>query len=610
MMKFKKILPLTILFLVFFCSIFTTTAFADKTYTINKVDIISNVNPDGSINISETRRYKFNGNFHGCYIDINKKGFDTLTDLKVQDLSLNKQFSIRSASDTQQYPEGKFEVKESGGKYRITWYFNETNTTKVYNVTYKLSYPVKLYNDIADLNHIFIGTEWEVPQENINIIVNLPQKFNRNEVFIFGHGPLDGKVEFKDDTSVQYSLARIAPKTFLEARILFPPSFITNASIKINENARQKIMDEELNLAKKSDEDRKLNDERLQNIIKGSIASLISSIILLIISVVIIKKNYKNKLPQILFEGEYFRDFPSDDTPGQAGYLINSVETNLLSSTILDLKYKGYIDIIQKEPTGIGDKIGKFFGMKDKSLIVQITGKDLKDLTQSESVVYDLVRDAVQYEDGELRTYIKRNQKDAYESKVAFIELLKSEIEEKSYFDSIVILDGKTILILSLIILLFPLSIFIIFKFPFSFIFFLPLLFYVLIRGSMKTRINSSKGTEIKLKWKALKKFMEDFSALKERELPELSVWERYLIYATAFGVAEKLLKELKLVYPDFENTNFYSNYYNMILVSSMLSSITSTIQNPQVSGSSIGGGGGFSGGGGSGSGGGGGGAF
>lgn len=609
-MKLKKVIPLTILFLVFFCGIFATTAFADKTYTINKVDILSNVNPDGSLNISETRQYKFNGNFHGCYVDINKKGFDNLTDVQVEDLSANKQFTLREASDTQQYPEGKFEVKESNGKYRITWYFNETNTKKAYKITYKLSYPVKLYNDIADLNHMYIGTDWEVPQENINILVKLPQKFNRNEVSIFGHGPLDGKVVFKDDTTVQYSLSHISPGTFLEGRILFPSSFITNTSIKINEDARQKIMDEELNLAQKSDEERALKDKKTKNILYGSMVSLVSSIILLIISVIIIRKNYKSKLPQVIFDGEYFRDFPSDDTPGQAGYLINSEDSNLLSSTILDLKYKGYIDIIQKEQTGIGDKIGKFFGMKDKSLIVQITGKDPADLTRSESVMYDLVRDANRYEDGELRTYIKKNQKDAYESKLAFIELIKYEIDAKSYYNSIVILSSKTILTLSLIILLFPLSIFIIFKFPFSFFFFLPLLFYVIIRGSMKTRINSRKGAEIKLKWKALKKFMEDFSALKERELPELSMWERYLIYATAFGVAEKLLKELKLVYPDFENTNFYSNYYNMILVSSMLNNITSTIQNPEVSGSSVGGGGGFSGGGGSGSGGGGGGAF
>lgn len=608
--KFKRTIYLTTFFLILFCTVFTTTAFADKTYTINKVDIYSNVNADGSLTISETRQYKFNGNFHGCYIDINKKGFENLKDVSVEDVSSNKLFTLKKSSDTEEYPPGKFEVTEQDGKYRITWYFNEKNTVKVYKVMYKVLYPVKLYTDTADLNHIFIGKDWQVPQKNINILIELPQKFSRNEVSIFGHGPLEGKVAFKDDKTVEYSLSCLDPGELLEARVLFPASFITNTSLKINEAARSKIMSEELNLAKKSDEERKSNDENRKNILRGIFASLIAALMLFIISVIVIRKNYKEKLPKILFDGEYYRDFPSDDTPGEAGYMIGSGESNLISSTILNLKYKGYIDIIQNEKSGVGSKIGKFLGMKDKSLIVALTGKNPGNLVRSESLIYGMISDAARYEDGDMRKYIKKNAEDAYNTKNAFSELLDGELEAKSYYERFAILDGKTILKLSMAIILISLAIAIILKFPFSFVFFLPVFLYVILRGSIKTRINSSKGGEIKAKWMALKNFMEDFSALKERELPELSVWEGYLIYAAAFGTAEKLLKQLKIVYPDFENTDFYYNYYNTVLMCSVLNNITSSISNPAVSGSSIGGGGGFSGGGGSGSGGGGGGAF
>jgi len=50
---------------------------------------------------------------------------------------------------------------------------------------------------------------------------------------------------------------------------------------------------------------------------------------------------------------------------------------------------------------------------------------------------------------------------------------------------------------------------------------------------------------EIK-KWKAFKRFISDFSVMKDAPLTLLKIWDEYLIYAIVFGVAEKLLENLK----------------------------------------------------------------
>ena len=47
-----------------------------------------------------------------------------------------------------------------------------------------------------------------------------------------------------------------------------------------------------------------------------------------------------------------------------------------------------------------------------------------------------------------------------------------------------------------------------------------------------------------------LKKFLEDFSLIDEREIKELTIWDSYLVYAALFGVADKVLKQMKKVYP------------------------------------------------------------
>lgn len=104
--------------------------------------------------------------------------------------------------------------------------------------------------------------------------------------------------------------------------------------------------------------------------------------------------------------------------------------------------------------------------------------------------------------------------------------------------------------------------------------------------------------------WKGLKKYMEDFSMLDRREVPELVIWEKYLVFATVFGVADKVIKQLKIVYPNLdEMTNGIGTFTYMNLMlhtdfnSSFTRAINSSISSAYSSGS--GSGGGFSGGGG-----------
>ena len=128
-------------------------------------------------------------------------------------------------------------------------------------------------------------------------------------------------------------------------------------------------------------------------------------------------------------------------------------------------------------------------------------------------------------------------------------------------------------------------------------------------RIAKKLNVLTQKGVDTKEQWKGLKKYMEDFSLLKEREIPELVIWEKYLVYATVMGIADKVIKQLKIVYPDFEEmTNSMGTYTCMNVMmhtdfsSSFSSAISSSITSATASSSyssGSGGGGGFSGGGG-----------
>ena len=80
------------------------------------------------------------------------------------------------------------------------------------------------------------------------------------------------------------------------------------------------------------------------------------------------------------------------------------------------------------------------------------------------------------------------------------------------------------------------------------------------ISKKVRTLELTQKGSNEQEQWKGLKKYMENFSLLNEREVPELVLWEKYLVYATAFGVADKVLDQLKVKYPQLNDEEYMRN--------------------------------------------------
>ena len=129
----------------------------------------------------------------------------------------------------------------------------------------------------------------------------------------------------------------------------------------------------------------------------------------------------------------------------------------------------------------------------------------------------------------------------------------------------------------------------------------------------------TKKGNEHYRKWQAFKNFLNDFGTFDIKELPEIALWERYMVYAVIFGLAKKVQAAMNVKIKEFDINDPYYNPYlnswlyydlNYSLVSAINDSVASSInaanaQSMSSSGSgfgggfSSGGGGGFGGGGG-----------
>ena len=69
-------------------------------------------------------------------------------------------------------------------------------------------------------------------------------------------------------------------------------------------------------------------------------------------------------------------------------------------------------------------------------------------------------------------------------------------------------------------------------------------------------------GEDEYAKWRGLYNFLNSETLMKERTVVELPLWEHYLVYATAFGISEKVIKALKIRCPDIEMSPMLSNPY------------------------------------------------
>ena len=98
-----------------------------------------------------------------------------------------------------------------------------------------------------------------------------------------------------------------------------------------------------------------------------------------------------------------------------------------------------------------------------------------------------------------------------------------------------------------------------------------------------------------------LKKYLKEFSNMNTKEVIEVRLWDEYLMFAYLFGIADKVLKQLKNMYPEFisqmEEQNI--NYDTLMFVNHISTRGVSAARSAAESYSS--GGGGFSSGGGGG---------
>lgn len=432
---------------------------------------------------------------------------------------------------------------------------------------------------------------------------------NKSNIKVWGHTEdLNGEINVTDTDEVKFEINQFRSGRYVEVRIAMPEEVIIFSGREDAKLSLQDIIDEETVWANEANARR----ERMQLIIKIiTIICIIVAILLCIYLIERVIKNYKGykNLPEKLKPSKeiiYYRDLPDENaTPSEALRMINAKIIDLMSddigkifsATLLDLSLKGLIKFEAEDAK-----------LKNKNLTIIMENIDISLLKdkQDELAVFEFLQNACSRTDGritikELEKYIKRNESKVLKLKSTLDNTTEKSIINKKYVDSqnkrlqdknSAGLIGYVMLLLFLIPVIIVMEILISLQLDNTVIRALAIIssivdivlciINIVMKSLTISKINvfTQDGIDKTNEWKGLKKFMQEFSMLDKREVPEIVIWEKYLVYATAFGIADKVLEQLKIVYPNFEemadintgvyiglmmNTDFTSSFSNSI---------------------------------------------
>ena len=631
-MKLKKILTG---FIITITLILLNSTSSEASLHLKNLDFTAQINEDGSMDVVETWDIKVSDtNTLYKTFKIDKTKYSGISNVFVQDITsgTNKNFK---KSDIWKYHLDKghyFGGINNNNEYEIAWGVSiDTTTRKQYLIRYTVKDVKKKYNDCAELYWQFVGSEFEISADSITGIIKLPNKVSdKDELKVWGHTEyLNGEIYVTDLDTVEFKVNKYKSGNFVEIRIAMPTYVMSKLENTSNINKIDSIIEQETEWANEANARRDRRNKNFKLLILATI--LVNTSIGIMFSKKIKKnKQFLEKNPNILPEQqlEYYRELPDkEETPLEAVFILKtgykqSCLPNVFSATILNFALKGYIRIEQE----------------GKTIKILLNKIKTDELTGDEKKVLEILRATSNNNEltmAELEKYIKNYPSKLMNLNSTFEKVSKTQASEKGKFDTNrfnkqIVYAEKNVGYIFLLIIIITASIFTIgyaYKNVQSMLItctIISLAFFIvvtIINLILNIKITTSfngftqKGINEQEQWKAFKKYMEDFSYLNEKEVPQLVLWEKYLVFATAFGIADKVLKQLKVKYPELNdpdtihsmilfNSMYSSNGFNTGFINSISSSTSRMYSSTYSSGS--GGGGGFSGGGGFGGGGGG----
>lgn len=507
---------------------------------------------DGSAAVSELRTFNFErGSYTFGEFDLAGAAEDILV--------LENGFAYTRLDDPlSSRPERHFAVtRTTGANFRVAWYYRARGPQeRTFEIRYVIPQAALAYDDCIVYFQKFLSESNETKIEKITVGINLPEGVSPDNTKIFGHGPAYGQIDFAADNPrrVEMSVEKITPGFFVEARFLMPAGVLTSAPVRSGA-VYDEILAEELAAAAKADRERFI----------GQAAWILALLLMasLLAGTILLRLRYKDNFRKLKPANSppYLREAPSPLPPAIAANLFRFYQKKpdkaaLISTCLLDLVSRRVLAV----ETGI-------VGKNEETFLRRLPGEPA--LLECEKPILEfLFRDVAPNQEQvslrELQKFCRsqRNYSEINNLLTSFESRFKRlwsqygfEEKQRNLVPGSLIglrIAAAAALFFGLVLVVIELLLLAAAAWTLAAGGALALLFNIVF--CHKRRMLTQKGEDELALWQALYRFFNELTAFEEKELPEIDLWEKLLVYAAALGVADKVVRQLQMRYPQLND--------------------------------------------------------
>jgi len=534
-----------------------------RDYTLEEATTNITIDPAGIVHVEESISYTFDGDYSEVF----------------RVLKVSPGESIRNIQGYCSDNACTFRVEETSEGYEL---IGELLTPTPEKVTFFVSYDhygvVKVHNDVSEFHYKLWGEEWEKSLGNLKGSITLPVE-NESEIQYWIH-PADYTQNVSVEKNTLYlRTGEIPSYRWYEIRVVFPRIESPNSSIVQIDNSEglKEIT------AIENEYQRKVS-------ILNSLYGLTVLFALIYLAVPFLIYFKYGREPKIDYEAVYEREPPTDSKPA----IVNAIMQGEIgiptmdgfTATVMNLANLGYISL--RTITSEESKAYGLFKSKSEDILIELESPEsyakaegkFPELADFEKDVLNLLK---KHASGNKISWNKLKKElgkgtDFYDFILAWDEKVKRHIAVEKLFKSTgnkyMSIFGAITTIAAIIYFIavsnfFPSDAFprasnvkilviLIAAFGIVMIIFSAVFEKALGRWTPERRLFYER-------WNNFKKYLTDFSALKEHPPESIELWDSYLVYATALGVAEEVLKNMSLVVPaeQMETSHFYYVYHS-----------------------------------------------
>lgn len=499
-------------------------AFFSSLYTIEEATITQRMLPSGEFDVEERIVYRMRKPFRGVFREIPPSRYVEIDDVHVSVAEVPEEYL-----EWVYLTDRGFSVRVWLVPYGSALRLDPRTTPRItLNVRYRARYVFENGPSVAQVFRQFWG-EWDSWASKVQGIFEFPEGVSVKAVFTHPHLRVT-----RDGNRYTVSASHLPPEAIAEVRFVTEPIpelpyAIENPLLTLEDIHR---------------EERAYRAQVLGAV--GFPLGLLGFFLFLLVLIYLLF----GREPAIGYAREYEQEPPSDDSPDVVNALVKNiggaVDEDGIASVLLDLYRLDLVDFAE-----------------DGEAITLNVQEPLQNLPETEKAFLSLLLRFAEngtFSFRQLQEKLERSLAEARNFNAALSTYRKTvgrELLRRGYLKT----TGNTLAkVVAFLMVLAAFGVFAVAARP-QVAHFLPL-FTVLSGAFFFTGVGvllarrdlfgrwTEEGRRFFLRWKSFARFLEDYSLLSQHPPQSVVLWEKYLVYATALGLGETVLRTLRRLIP------------------------------------------------------------